>query len=186
SPWPGPYSRPDPTKNVERFELKPETRLTLCPRACKVTDANGGCLAYDYDPVTERTLVDDFSSRTAVVIHDLHNLTRIQYLDGAYRLSREALVETGEITDYNYDLHGLISGVRSAVGSTSRVRDCVERDDHGRVTQSSVVPASNYPGSAITQATTFAYDSRGQVIDVVHDALGTPVRTHYHRDDKSR
>src|SRR5262249_8865649 len=136
------------------------------------------CSVYDYDLFVG--VVTDPNPEpmvSAVVIHDLHGLTRTQLLDPAGEVVREVLINTGEITDYNY-ANGLLRGVLAPSG----VRTCLERDANGRITQSSTVPASGYGGTAITQATTMAYNSIGRVTDVVHDALGTPVRTHYERD----
>ena len=188
--WPGPYSPPDSTGIVQRFLLSPDTVINLCPAICPGGEVSCGTVK-DYGPATQTQGNEFADSMTwAVVIHDLHSLTRVQYLDQAFMLLREVTVETNEITDYNYT-SGLIRGIRSPSG----VRTCTERDDRGRVTQSSMVPAAGYPGPTITQATTFTYGpaqnhstwwSTGKLSDVVRDALGTPVKTHYERDDKSR
>ena len=156
------------------------TILDLCPQICP----GGGqvCTAYDYGPAVERIIeINGQPMASAVVIHDLHGLTRIQYLDPSFMVLKEVTVQTNEITEYNYSA-GLIRGI----GSPSGVRTCREHDASGRVIQSSIIAAASYGGSTVTQATTFAYSPTGQVTDVVRDLFGTPVKTHYERDGASR
>jgi hypothetical protein len=173
------FSIADP--NVTKFKLAPKQTMAICPRFCP--GGGSSCPVVDYGPAFVDGITNNPSAMTAaVVIHDLHGLTRIQYLDATADAIREVTVETNEVADYNYR-NGLLAGTLSASG----VRTCLERDNNGRVTQSTLLPAPGYSGSATTQATTMAYSSAGQVTDVVRDALGTtPIKTHYERDYLSR
>ena len=50
----------------------------------------------------------------AVVIHDLHGRTRLQYLDQAAEVVREVALDTNELTDYRYS-GGLLVAFASPV-----------------------------------------------------------------------
>jgi RHS repeat-associated protein len=171
-----PYSTPSAL--VDQYALPRGTFLNLCVHHCVGSD----CAAYDYDPPATGTGDLAPYMANAVVIHDLHGRTRIQYLDATFNVMREVAVDTGEITDYGYLANGMLVAVRKANGE----RTCIERDAQNRVTQSSVVPAPSLPGNPITQATVYSYDAAGQLLTIVHDALGTAWRTVFTRDTLER
>lgn len=174
--WPQPYS--PSSALVNQYALPFGTILNLCPHHC----VGSSCTAYDYDAPTQGTGDLAPFMANAVVIHDLHGRTRIQYLDGSFNVMREVAVDTGEVTDYSYQLNGMLMAVRQANGE----RTCLERNAQNRVTQSSVVPAAGLPGNPITQATVYQYDTKGQLITIVHDALASAWHTIYARDSLER
>lgn len=183
--WPGSYKTPDPTGVIARYLLPRDTVLTICPKKCAISNSDGACRAYDYEPAKEERGREPFDFITsAVLIHDLHGITRLQYLGQGYDLRREVTVETNEVTDYQYLAPSLfVSGIRMPSG----VRQCFERDDVGRVLQSSVVPIPGDRGrGAVAQATLFRYDGYGQATDITRDALGKPTPTHFERDNRGR
>lgn len=179
-----PYSVADP--RLTQYQLQDGLAIDLCPRVCP--NGSPSCTAYDYDPASVGWLdVHPFDMKTATVIHDLHNVTRVQFLDQYSDVIREVVLESSEITDYNYmNPNGPGPGLLTGIRDPSGMRTCIERDGLGRVTQSSQVAAPGFAGTTQTQATTYGYDFAGQLQVVTKDALGTPARTIYNRDALER
>jgi RHS repeat-associated protein len=174
----GKWSTPDPV--VQQYALAPLQYMQVCPHACPGGGAS--CAVYDYGaPILQTSEVSNPAQMVAaVVIHDLHGVTRIQYLDSLAEVLREVNATSGEITDYNYQ-SGQLVGIASADGR----RTCYEHDVQGRVTQASLLPNGQF-GAAPTLATTFAYAANGYLTDVVKDALGQRIKTHYTPDSSWR
>ena len=183
APFYGSYSTPDPDVNQN---VRPKNRdLEICPKVCP---GGGTCDTPDYGPAV--VVVGGADSRPmvfATVIHDLHSIKRIQYSDPEFNVMKEVTLNTGEVTEFNYTGGGIIpGGLLRGVLSSSGVRTCIERDNAGRIAQSSTVAAPNYDGTNTTQATTYSYYPNGQLKDEVHDVFGQPTHTHYERDSLSR
>jgi len=120
---------------------------------------------------------------SAVVVRDMHGITRTQYYDHSFNLLREVNALAQETTDYNYDpVTGFLSGVQEASG----VRRCFEHDDAGHVIQTSSLPATGYAGGATPIVAAYKFDTGNQLVDEWKDVLGIRSHTHYQRDGHER
>jgi len=124
----------------------------------------------------------------AVVVQDLHGITRTEYYDARGRLLRDVnhhVVDHGvkEITDYNYDSNtGAVRGVSYPNGQ----RMCQDFDNNGNPAQLTRLPASNAVVDDSQQVTILNYVG-DDVVDVVVDPDSqTPAKTHYERDNAGR
>jgi RHS repeat-associated protein len=186
--WGGTYSSADPTVNqYSRYT----SVLDICPAVCP--GGGTGCATFNYNPPVEYVAgFQEQGSRPTVfatVIHDLHGINRIQYLDRDFYVMKEVTLNTGEVTEYNYTGGGIIpGGLLRGIQAQSGVRTCLERDSEGRVTQSSLLAAPGYTGPSVPKVTTYAYypngqlRAKGQLQDETHDVFGVPTHTHYDRD----
>lgn len=122
-----------------------------------------------------------------VKITDIAGVTRINYFDGRWNPLREVNDTAGVQVNYNYR-----DGFVTAVQDTFGARSCFERDDAGRVTQSTRLPfPTHFNGkpwvSALPDVTTYSYDDAGMLIEVIRDPDGpaptgmTVIRDGYER-----
>jgi YD repeat-containing protein len=181
SPIPqSPGSTPDPT-NVVPASAYAENYFCPVSGQC-LPGPGGGCSIYNYgDPKPDHYGVR-VAATNAVVVHDLHGVTRTQYFDKTWNLIREVNVTDGETTDYNYDDYGFLLGVQAPSG----VRSCFVHDGYGHVLQSTVLAAPGYPGSQTPMAAAYHYDAANQLTDEWTDVFGTIAKTHYQRDEHER
>jgi len=154
------------------------------------SSTGGDCARWLYFPPTRSTgpAQSQFPAN-AVVVQDLHGVTRTVYYDARGRLLRDVnhhVVDHGakEITDYNYDSNtGAVHGVSYANGQ----RVCQEFDKNGNPAQLTRIPAANPIVDAAPQVTIFNYDVSNDVVDVVVDPDSQiPMKIHYERDNAGR
>jgi RHS repeat-associated protein len=130
----------------------------------------------------------------ALVIEDLHGVTRTKYLDANYNLVREdifAPTETQEPTLINYDSNNQVVGISAPSG----MRTCYQRDPSGHVTQTTTIPASTdssgapLNGDSTPLVDVYGYDPKEQAIDIYTDVAHGPMamaHTHLVRDTQER
>jgi RHS repeat-associated protein len=115
----------------------------------------------------------------AVVVHDLHGVTRTNYYDKEWRLVREVNLTAGETTDYNF-AHGTLKAVRAPSGQ----RTCQESDYFGRPTMVATYPAPNHLGDTEPHVKTYKYSANDGIVEAIVDP-GLPSQTReVHARDK--
>lgn len=181
TPWPGPYSTPDPTNVVQQSQY---VEQSLCPKIGCANAPDGTCSLWMYTTPQSGALqgLAPPKPMNAVVIKDLYGTTRTQYYDSDYDLIREVNVTAGETRDYNYTTDGYLAAIQEESG----VRQCFERDTVGHATQASTLPATGYAGQQTAMSTAFRFDAAQQLTDVWRDVFGTLSKTHYEHDAHER
>ena len=179
-----PGSTPDPINVVPQGVYAEDQ---LCPQAAGCAlGPDGTCSIKTYESptpvVAEFPSIERPSPATAVVITDIHGVTRTQYFDVQYNLIREVNVSANETTDYNYDNNGNLA----AAAEPSGVRSCYEYDDAGHVRQATTIPAAGFSGPQTPFVNAYYYDPANQVTDAWADVLGELAKTHYGRDGYER
>src|SRR5262249_41062825 len=151
----GVYSQPNPIVVNPFVPNSAWTSLNLCPATC----VDEACDYYSYGPIQP-----DGSNPwhqvpfTAIVIHDLHDITRVQYLNKGGGIVREvrrgAHGSDSLTTNYTYDENGFLEGVAEPTG----IRTCKTTSPTGLVAQKTVLPAPGFAGNAQPLMTKYAYN----------------------------
>lgn len=116
--------------------------------------------------------------RYAVVVHDLHGVTRTNYYDSSWRLLRVVNHDAKETSNYNYQ-DGSLAAAQLPAGD----RICQEVDFFAHPLQVAHHPAPGYGGDAQPQISAYAYNADNFLTDVVTDAGGPSASTiHLERD----